>query len=123
MAFERFIKGTHKTRRSEGSFATVSKDSIRITFNYPLTDWLASKGIKNVDFLFDSKEKKIAFKSAGHQAYCIQHRQRSQAYVSAKLFLAFLALKEGRYKAYVGEDEDMIVVDIRRPISFKGTVC
>ena len=110
MALEKFEKRRHKNRRTNGTFITINKDLTRISFSYNLTTWLSKNNIENVDFLFDVEEGKIAFKSACETAYTIQCRQRSQASVSARVFLASLGLNEPRrIEATIDDEEKMIV--------------
>lgn len=110
MALEKFEKRRHKNRRACGTFITINKDLTRIAFNYNLTAWMSKNNIENVDFLFDVEEGKIAFRAAGETAYTVQCKQRSQAYVSARTFLASIGLTDpGRFEATTDDEEKMIV--------------
>ena len=113
MAFEFFQKTKHRAKRTDVSFVTIAKDATRICFSYQLTDWLTSKEVKSLDFLFDSEENKIAFSPGKENSYCVQVPQRSQSYVSARVFLKFIGSPlPGRYSAEIDREKNMIVVNL-----------
>ncbi len=111
--FQKFEKNKHQLRRTPKLFISVCKQLTRISFSYPLTEWLLSNDIKNVDFLFDFGEGEIAFQAADKKAYTVQCRQKSQAYVSAKGFLRFLEkVVSGRYVAGIDDINKRIICKI-----------
>lgn len=110
--FELFIGRRHRHPRETKPFISIYKGiSPRISFSLPCMLWFSQRNTKKVEYLWDAEAKKIAFRPS-EGGYRL-HIGKTQAYVSARLFLEHIGNPNpGRYDSILDDDNDMIIVQI-----------
>ena len=112
MEYEVFEKAIHRHKRETKLFVTIYKGtSPQIGFSLPCAMWFEKQDAKKVQYLWNSETKTMAFSPAPN-GYAL-HIKKTQAYVSAKLFLEYIGNPlAGRYKATIDDSKKMIIVPL-----------